>query len=94
MLTLTENAQTAVRTIVDQSPTPTTGGLRIDGSSASAEGYTLSIAPTPEPADAVVDAGAARVFLPGDAAAELDDKVLDAEMTPDGVRFALGLQQH
>lgn len=92
MLTLTENAQTAVRTIVDQSPEPATAGLRIDGSSASPQGYTLTLAPSPEAADAVVESGPVRVFLPQEAAVELDDKVLDAEVTPDGVRFALAVQ--
>ncbi|WOF23891.1 Fe-S cluster assembly protein HesB [Microbacterium betulae] len=92
MLTLTENAQTAVRSIVDQSQTPATAGLRIDGTSASSEGYTLTLAPEPQVEDAVVEAGPARVFLPQESAVELDDKVLDAEVTPDGVRFALAVQ--
>ncbi|GAA4782252.1 MULTISPECIES: Fe-S cluster assembly protein HesB [Microbacterium] len=92
MLTLTENAQTAVRSIVDQTPDPATAGLRIAGTSASSEGYTLTLAPEPQTADAVVESGEARVFLPADAAAELDDKILDAQVTPDGVRFALAVQ--
>jgi Fe-S cluster assembly iron-binding protein IscA len=92
MLTLTENAQDAVRTIVAQAGDTETAGLRIAGTSASPEGYVLTIAPSPEIDDAVVESGPVRVFLPQESAADLDDKVLDAEVTPDGARFALGLQ--
>ena len=47
----------------------------------------------PEPADAVVEADGARVFLDSTAQAALDDQVLDAQMNEDGsVRFALAAQ--
>lgn len=93
MLTLTENATDAVRTIVSQTPDASTAGLRIQGTSASAEGYALTLAPSPEQGDTVVENGDARVFLEQVAASELDDKVLDAQVTDEGVRFALALQQ-
>jgi len=93
MLTLTENAADAVRTIVSQTPDAATAGLRIQGTSASPEGYALTLAPSPEQGDAVIQDGDARVFLEQVAAGELDDKVLDAQVTQEGVRFALALQQ-
>ncbi|MBO3663861.1 Fe-S cluster assembly protein HesB [Microbacterium stercoris] len=93
MLTLTENAADAVRTIVSQTPDAQTAGLRIQGTSSSPDGYALTLAPSPTPGDAVVETGDARVFLEQDAADELDDKVLDAQVTDEGVRFALAVQQ-
>lgn len=92
MLTLTENAADAVRTIVSQTPDASTAGLRIEGTSESADGYALTLAPSPEQGDTVIENGEARVFLEQVAANELDDKVLDAQVTQEGVRFALALQ--
>ncbi|MDX2375917.1 Fe-S cluster assembly protein HesB [Microbacterium sp. LRZ72] len=93
MLTLTENAATAVRSIVAQAPDSDNGGLRIRGNGTPEAGYELQIAPEPQPEDAVVETGEARVFLEPAAATELDDKVLDAQVSEDGsVRFALAAQ--
>ncbi|MFI8593795.1 Fe-S cluster assembly protein HesB [Microbacterium sp. NPDC078428] len=93
MLTLTENAATAVRSIVSQVPEGENGGLRIRGNGTPEAGFELQIASSPEPEDSVVEQGAARVFLEPAAATELDDKVLDAEVSQDGsVRFALAAQ--
>lgn len=94
MLALTENAASAVRSIVEQTPeNATNGGLRIHGSSESEEGYALTVAPEPQPEDAVVTSGEARVFVEPTTATELDDKVLDAQVTDEGaVRFALAVQ--
>ena len=80
MLTLTETASTVINTIVAQSPTTETGGLRIQG----------TVAPSPEATDAVVEKDGARVFLEPSAAQVLDDKTLDAQVAEDGsVRFAI-----
>lgn len=93
MLTLTENAADAVRTIVSQTPDAQTAGLRIEGTSSSPDGYALTLAPSPVQGDTVIESSDARVFLEQVAAGELDDKVLDAQVTDEGVRFALALQQ-
>ncbi|MFT4235682.1 MAG: Fe-S cluster assembly protein HesB [Microbacterium sp.] len=92
MLTLTENARDAVTSIIDGAPDRSAAGLRIECSSSSDQGYVLTLVPAPQAEDAVVEAGAARVFVQPTAAAELDDKVLDAEVTSEGVRFALAAQ--
>jgi len=88
MLTLTENAATAVKTISAQIPTDT-GGLRIRDTGPDT-GFELALAPQPEPQDTVVEASGARVFVDEVANFALADRVLDAEMNDDGsVRFAL-----
>jgi len=93
MLTLTENAQTAVKSIVSNNPGAETAGLRIHGSDDPASGFALSVVTSPEDADTVVDESGARVFLDAGAAAALDDQVLDAQVdTEGGVRFGLTAQ--
>lgn len=90
MLTLTENAATAVKTITAQISTAQ-GGLRIRDTGAQS-GFELALAPEPEPQDTVVETDGARVFVDEAATVALDDRVLDAEVGADGsVRFALGV---
>jgi len=89
MLTLTENASTAVKNLAAQISTDT-GGLRISEAAAPEEGYALSLATAPEPDDAVVEVDGARVFVDPVATVALDDRVLDARIDADGsVGFAL-----
>lgn len=89
MLTLTENAATAVKTISAQIPADG-GGLRIRDTGPQT-GFELALAPEPEPRDTVVEASGARVFVDESASIALEDRVLDAEVGDDGsVRFALG----
>lgn len=93
MLTMTDTAAEAVKTIVSRVPDITDeGGVRITDTGQEA-GLELTLAPAPEPTDTVVSTGGAHVFLDAGAAATLDDRVLDAELAQDGsVRFALGAQ--
>ncbi|HWL77564.1 Fe-S cluster assembly protein HesB [Microbacterium sp.] len=89
MLTLTTTAAEAVKTIVSQVPLTVDGGVRIRDTGPE-RGFELSVAETPEPDDTIVETDGARVFLDTSAAAALDDRVLDAELSGDGsVRFAL-----
>ena len=93
MLTLTENASMAVKSIVGQVPDAPDGGLRIRDTGSAETGFELGVSPQPETTDAVVEVEGARVFLDAGAALALDDKVLDAQMEQDGsVRFALAVQ--
>jgi len=93
MLTLTENAQTAVKSIVSNGPEAETAGLRIHGGENPASGFALSVVTSPEEADTVVDESGARVFLDEGAAVALDDQVLDAQVDDaGGVRFGLTAQ--
>ncbi|WP_394279374.1 Fe-S cluster assembly protein HesB [Microbacterium sp.] len=92
MLTLTENATSAVKNLASQIPTET-GGLRISEAEAPNEGYALSLAPAPEQGDTVVENNGARVFVDESANIALGDRVLDARVAEDGsVGFALAQQ--
>jgi len=93
MLTLTENAATAVKGIIARSPEIDEGGLRIFSADDPRAGYTLALASNPEPDDAVVETSGARVFLDAATSVALQDRVLDAQVDDQGaVRFELGEQ--
>lgn len=90
MLTLTEEATTAVKTITAQFPDAAEGGVRIEGAGSPESQFRLSVVDAPVSGDAVVENAGARVFLDTDAAAVLDDRVLDAQIDPQGsVQFAV-----
>ena len=64
--------------------------MRIEGAGSPESQFTLSVVDGPQPQDAVVENAGARVFLDTDAAAVLDDRVLDAQIDPQGsVQFAV-----
>lgn len=93
MLTLTENASTVVKSIVEQSDDIQDGGLRI--SQDAVDSPALHVIPTeaPQPGDQVLEENGARVFLEETAAETLDDKVLDAQVDENGgVQFLIALQ--
>ena len=92
MLTLTNDATTAIRDLISSAPLPEGGGLRIatthheDGRS----GLALALVEQPGDADQVLEADEARVFLDPSAAAALEDKTLDVQPTLDeGVTFII-----
>lgn len=90
MLTLTENATTIVKQITDQ---PETNGLRISGEGEGEASFAISATAQAEPDDQVVEQDGATVYLDQTAAAELDDKVLDAGVDAEGnLQFGLGQQ--
>lgn len=92
MLTMTDTAAEAVKTIVARVPQAADGGLRIRDAGAET-GFELSVAPAPEPDDTVVVTEGARVFRDTAASLALNDRVLDAQLEQDGsVRFALAAQ--
>jgi len=78
VLTLTANAAQAIRDLTEAAPEPAQSGIRISSEGEGASSLTLSLATAPEPADAVVEAEGARVYLDPVAATVLDDKSLDA----------------
>ena len=83
MLTLTDNATTEIRNIVNDPQVPEGCGLRI-ASDPAAGGLTLTLASAPAEDDQVLDDDGARVFLEPQAAVLLDDKALDATASTDG----------
>ena len=94
MLTLTDNASTAIKNLTDQTAVSDDTGLRISTADDTTGSLKVELTPTPEPTDKVVEDAGARVFLEERAAAVLSDKVLDAQLDGDGsVRFAVGQQQ-
>jgi Fe-S cluster assembly iron-binding protein IscA len=91
MLTLTENASTAVKTIAGQSAEA--AGLRITAENAATTELNLSVVAQPEPTDSIVEIDGALVFLEPVASGILDDKILDARVEENGsVSFAIGAQ--
>ena len=91
MLALTNDAVTAIRSLTAQPDLPDETGLRI-AAAAAEEGppLALSLSAGPQPGDQLVESDGARVYLDSGAAAALDDKALDADVSDQGeVRFQL-----
>jgi iron-sulfur cluster assembly protein len=92
VLTLTPTAAEVVRTLVEQSPAPESGGLRIaastDDGGESVE-LELALVEEPDALDETIEQEGATVYLDPDAAELLDDKLLDARVADDHVTFVL-----
>jgi Fe-S cluster assembly iron-binding protein IscA len=82
MLSVTQNAATAIRSLLDRQEMPEGCGLRLTGDSGS--GLELFAASAPERDDTVVENDGARVFLDPAVVPALEDKVLDAGRGEDG----------
>ncbi|ACQ81676.1 HesB/YadR/YfhF-family protein [Beutenbergia cavernae DSM 12333] len=91
MLTLTENAESAVRGIVDDAGLPPEGGMRIALADAGNQ-LELSVVPQAQPGDAEIEAGGTHVFVADTAAPLLDTQELDAGLTEQGPAFTLRQQ--
>jgi iron-sulfur cluster assembly protein len=91
MLTITANAAEAVRQISAGSGLAPEPGLRIAAGEPGPQGTPLELSVTggAESTDQTVETGGARVYLEELVAPALDDKVLDAQIEDDQVRFAL-----
>lgn len=93
MLTLTENASNIVKTIVEQTGGSDTAGLRFSQESAGDGALAVAPAETAQPEDEVVEKDGAKVFLDKDASVALGDKILDAQVDPEGsVQFSIAPQ--
>ncbi|MCK2239421.1 MULTISPECIES: iron-sulfur cluster biosynthesis protein [unclassified Crossiella] len=94
MLALTPTAIEVVRTIVAADGVPEGSGLRFSASGQDRPGeLQMTLASGPEQNDQVLVGEGAHVFLDPQAAAFLDDKILDAEVDEEGqLSFALGEQ--
>ncbi len=94
MLVLTEAAAEVVKSVTDTPQAPDGTGLRITQEGQQAGALQLAAAAEPGAGDQVVETSGARLFLDPQAAAYLEDKVLDAEVDTQGkVRFTLGMQR-
>jgi len=93
MLTLTDSAVTAIRSLTDQPELPEDTGLRIMAQDAEAPSFQVTLAENPVAGDQVIEADGARVFLEANAAVALDDKALDAQVDDEGtVAFTVAQQ--
>jgi Fe-S cluster assembly iron-binding protein IscA len=93
MLTLTDSAVTAIRTLTSQPELPEDTGLRIMSQDDGAPAFQVTLAESPVAGDQVIEASGARVFLEPGAAVALDDKALDAQVDDQGtVAFTLADQ--
>lgn len=94
MLTLTDRATTIIRSIAEQPDVPDTAGLRIAAGTDGAQSLSATAVAGPVPGDQVVEQEGARVFLDPEAAARLENQVLDAQVAPDDqVQFTLATKE-
>ena len=97
MLTLTPNAESAIRDILTTSSlTDEGGGLRIsaDPGSDGQVGFRLALVEAPEPQDSVVEDVSVPVYVGPDAKPLLDGGVLDATTQDEGVTFTVAPKAH
>lgn len=87
MLTLTENARTAVETLTSRAGLPEEGGLRI--AEQDSGGFELALVAAPDPGDDTVTAGDAHVYVDPRASATLSDLELDVAPGEGGSQFTL-----
>jgi Fe-S cluster assembly iron-binding protein IscA len=93
VLTLTENASTVVKTLVDQTGGAEEGGLRISQDAPDSPALHVIPSEAPQPGDQVLEEDGARVFLEEIAADTLEDKILDAQVDDQGgVQFTIAPQ--
>jgi Fe-S cluster assembly iron-binding protein IscA len=84
MLTITDNAVSAIRSLTSQPDLPVDTGLRIMKQGAGAPAFQLALTEGPAAGDQVVEEGGARLFVEPAAAAALEDKALDAQVNEQG----------
>lgn len=93
MLTLTDQAVTAIRNLTARAGLPPETGLRISPEDGATRELALSLADAPQAGDQVIEAADVHVFVQPEASAVLEDKALDAQINEDGeVSFALQSQ--
>jgi iron-sulfur cluster assembly protein len=94
LLALTDDAVEAVRNIVSSSDeVPETAGLRLAAERAGVQtNLQLSVVALPAEDDEVIEEQGVRLFLEPEAAALLDDKVLDASIDQNQVEFTIADQ--
>ena len=96
MLVPTEAAARAVKSVTATLEEADAAGLRIASAAPGPDGpgeLQVTTAPGPGENDQVIETGGARIYLEPQAAAFLDDKILDARPDAQGkARFSLGMQ--
>ncbi|USQ79853.1 iron-sulfur cluster biosynthesis family protein [Ornithinimicrobium faecis] len=88
MLTLSENAQAAVKGLTASEELPDTAGLRLAVGPDQTQ-LEISVVREPQDNDVAVEASEGNVYLAEDAAPLLENQTLDAAQTDEGVGFTL-----
>jgi iron-sulfur cluster assembly protein len=90
VLTLTDQAVAAIRSLTTRPGLPAQAGLRIAPEDGDGGGLALSLADGPRAGDRVIEEADVQLFVQPDAPGVVDDKALDAEVSEDGeVSFLL-----
>ncbi|HEY7150713.1 MAG TPA: HesB/YadR/YfhF-family protein [Solirubrobacterales bacterium] len=92
MFAITEDAANAIKGIVDAPGLPDGAGLRITSEQHEGPRTDLRLSVVAEPEDGDDVLAEERIFVAPEAADFLDDKLLDADVVDDEVRFSLDLQ--
>ena len=98
MLTITQEAEQAIRGILDASNAPDGSVLRISPQPAQQEGpgagpgLVVSVTDAPPPDDQIVEGDQVEVSVEPSAAVMLDDKELDATVVGGEINFSIGDQ--
>ena len=98
MLTITQEAEQAIRGILDASNAPDGSVLRISPQPAQQDGpgagpgLVVSVTDAPPPDDQIVEGDQVEVSVEPTAAAILDDKELDATVAGGQINFSIGDQ--
>jgi iron-sulfur cluster assembly protein len=93
VLTLTDQAVAAIRNLTTRPGLSADTGLRIAPADGGFGGLALSLSDGPEAGDRVIEEADVQVFVQPEAAAALEGKALDAQVSEDGeVSFVLQLQ--
>ncbi|MFD1717083.1 iron-sulfur cluster biosynthesis family protein [Georgenia deserti] len=88
MLTLTDNAQAAVKGLTSEANLPESGGVRIALTEDQSQ-LEMSLVTEPEASDEVIETEDARVFVSAETSPILSSHTLDAGQTQDGIGFSL-----
>jgi iron-sulfur cluster assembly protein len=84
MLTITDSAVSAIRTLTSQPDLPVDTGLRIMRQDEGSPSFQLALTEGPAAGDQVVEEGGARVFLEDSVATVLENKALEAQVNEQG----------
>jgi iron-sulfur cluster assembly protein len=97
LLAITETAATAIKSLTASQEQPDEAGVRIAARETAdvdtPESLKLSVVDGPAEEDQVVEEHGAHVFLEAQVASYLDDKLLDASIDGQQVRFAVSDQR-
>jgi iron-sulfur cluster assembly protein len=97
LLAITETAATAIKSLTASQEQPDEAGVRIAARETAdldtPDSLRLSVVEGPAEDDQVVEEHGAHVFLAPHAASYLDDKLLDANIDGQQVRFAISDQR-